>query len=342
MTCKKKLLILGSDYGAIDTVIEARNMGLHVIVTDTMPASPAKDAADEAWYVSTADTDRLVEKCIAEGIVGITHGASDFNKNNCRELCKRLGLPHYCASDVAWEHVCNKSVFKATCKKVGAPVATDYVLSDNLSREELDKIKYPVVVKPVDKSGNRGVGFCSNEAELIKAYKEARAISDNPVIIVEKQLHGTVYSVNYALCNGEIRLLYFSALHNQPGYPHNIYSVIDTTSHNLKKYLATINQKVIDVFKAAGLKDGIAWVEAMLDQDGCFYLLEMAHRYGGGMTYVPYKEISGFNAIKYMVELAMGMPHTSAGMPGSPPRAIYQNRRLIFPVCDKVGHNRLN
>ncbi|WP_165156782.1 acetyl-CoA carboxylase biotin carboxylase subunit family protein [Parabacteroides sp. ZJ-118] len=315
MTGKKRLLILGSDYGTLDTVIEAHRMGLYVIVTDNMPTSPTKEAADEAWNISTADIDALVGKCIAKGIAGVTYGASDFNATNARKLCKRLGLPHCCDNDAAWECACNKSVFKSTCKSVGAPVATDYFLSDSLNREELDKIRYPVVVKPVDKSGNEGVSFCDNEAELIKAYKAARAISDNPVIIVERQLHGPVFSANYVLCNGEARLLCFGALHNQSGYPHNIYSMIDTTSYHLKQYLETVNQKVIDVFKAAGLTNGIAWAEAMLDQDGRFYLIEMAHRYGGGMIYAPYKEINGFNSIRYMIEIAMGVSHTSDDMP---------------------------
>jgi biotin carboxylase len=312
---KKKLLILGSDYGTLDTVHEAHKMGLHVIVTDTMATSPARVAADETWNISTTDIDALAERCRKEGIAGVVYGASDFNINNGRKLCKLLGLPHYCPDDKAWETACNKAVFKSLCNEVGAPVATGYQLSDSLSREELDKIKYPVVVKPVDKSGNRGMSYCSNETELLKAYKEAREISDNPVIIVERQLHGPEYCVNYVIANGEARLLYFSSEHNEPGYPHNMYSIIDTTSSNLKKYLETTNEKVIDVFKAAGCKDGIAWVETILDSDGNFYLLEMGHRYGGEMTYVPYRDVSGFNSIRFMIEIALGIKHSEKDLP---------------------------
>lgn len=311
----KKLLILGSDYGTLDTVKEAHKMGLYVIVTDTMKTSPAREEADETWSISTTDIEELAKKCREEKIDGVVYGASDFNIGNGRKLCKILGLPHYCPSDKAWENACNKHIFKETCKKVGAPIATDYVLDDNLSREELKKIKYPVVVKPVDKSGNRGMSYCANEEELIAAYKEARAISDNPRIIVERRLHGPEFCVNYVLAGGNINLLYFSSEHNEPGYPHNMYSVIDTTSCHLKKYLETINEKVIDVFKEAGCKDGIAWVETILDEDGEFYLLEMGYRYGGEMTYVPYKDVCGFNAIRFMIEIALGEHHTEADLP---------------------------
>ncbi|MBR5948717.1 MAG: hypothetical protein IKZ82_08765, partial [Clostridia bacterium] len=63
----KKLLILGSDFGTLQVVREARALGIYVIVADTMPTSPTKELADEAWLISTTDTDLLIEKCREEG-----------------------------------------------------------------------------------------------------------------------------------------------------------------------------------------------------------------------------------------------------------------------------------
>ena len=171
---KKKLLILGSDYGTIDIVHEAHRMGLYVIVTDLMETSPTKQAADESWLISTTEIEILEMRCREEHVDGILTGASDFNIRQSRILCKRLGLPVYCDNDNAWEVSTNKRKFKDLCKKIGAPIAEDYHLSDELSRNDLAKIHYPVVVKPVDKSGNRGMSYCSNEEELIKAYNSIK------------------------------------------------------------------------------------------------------------------------------------------------------------------------
>ncbi len=311
----KKLLILGSDFGTLDTVNEAHKMGLYVIVTDTMKTSPTRLAADETWDISTIDIDALEAKCRKEKIDGIAYGASDFNIGNGRLLCKRLGLTHYCPSDKAWEVARDKSVFKKICKKIGAPVATDYHLTDELLRCDLDKIVYPVVVKPVDLSGNRGMSYCHNETELIEAYKQARAASMNPNIIIERMLHGPEFAVNYIMADGEISLLMFLNEHNQPGWPDNYYSVMGTTSLHLKKYLDTINDKVKTVCKEAGCRDGIVWVETILDDDGNFYLLEMGYRYGGEMNYGPYRDITGFNSIKFMIEIAIGIQHSKTDLP---------------------------
>lgn len=310
-----KLLILGSDYGTIDLVKAAKARGLYVIATDLMTTSPTKEEADEAWMVSTADIDLLEQKCREENIGAVLTGASDFNIEKSRELCKRLGFPVYCESDKAWEIATNKRLFKDVCKQVGAPIATDYHLTDALSDDELAEIRFPVVVKPVDLSGNRGMSYCANQEELKSAWRKARESSKNSTIIVERQLHGPEYAVNYILADGEIHLHFFSAEHHESGQLSNLYSVIDTTSYHLKQYLEEVNDKVIAVLKEAGCRDGVAWVETMLDDDGHFYLLEMGYRYGGEVVNSAYRHICGFDSLDWMVEIACGVKHTVNDLP---------------------------
>lgn len=306
----RKLLILGSDFGTISVVREAHKMGLYVIVADLMETSPTKELADEAWLLSSTDTD----ECKAEGITALMFGASDFNVWNARKVCKELNLPIYCESDYACRVARDKGEFKRICKEVGAPVATDYYLTDALSDEELDGIVFPVVIKPVDKSGNRGMSYCSNREELIAGYKAARAISDKE-IIVERQLHGKEYNVHYVLADGHARLLYFSSTHHEPGEAENLYSFKCTTSQHLRQYIDEVNEKAIRVIEKAECREGIVWFDCIRDEDGHFYLLEMGYRFGGVMTYVPYEQVTGFSTVKWMLECALGVKHTENDMP---------------------------
>jgi len=311
---QEKLLILGSDFGTISVVKEAHKIGMHVIVADLMEKSPSKDEADEAWLISTTDLDTLEKKCKECGVSAIMFGASDFNISNCRNLCKKLSLPIYCDNDETWEVARNKRLFKSICKKVGAPIATDYEFNDNQLDKVINTINYPVVVKPSDKSGNRGMSYCSNGEDLRKAYKFARSISDQS-IIVERQLKGEEYNVHYVLAEGEARLLYFSSTHHEPGYASNLYSFKNTTSCHLKQYTKEVNESVKKVFKEAGCKEGIVWVDIMRDEDGKFYLLEMGYRFGGVMTYRPYAYVSGFNTIKWMLDISRGVKHGINDLP---------------------------
>lgn len=311
----KKLLILGSDYGSLEIVKRAKKRGIYTIVTDTMDTSPTKEEADESWHISTTETELLVEKCKENDITAVLTGASDFNISQSRKLCKKLNIPVYCESDFAWEIATNKRKFKDLCKKLGAPVAEDYYLDDSLNEEYLDSIKYPVVVKPVDKSGNLGMSYCANKQDLINGYNNAKKVSSNSTIIVERELHGPEFAVNYVLADGDIKLHFFSSEHNEPGELENLYSVITTTSAHLKKYIEEVNDKVISVLKEAGCKEGVAWVETILDSDGHFYLLEMGYRYGGEVVNIGYGDVCGFDSINWMIDIACGIKHKKEDLP---------------------------
>ena len=313
---KHKLLILGSDFVTISVVKEAKKLGIYVIVADLMQNSPTKEEADEAWLISTTDIDLLEQKCKEEEVTAIMFGASDFNIENARVLCRRLNLPIYCDNDSSWKAARNKSVFKEICKQTGAPVAKDYYITDNMSKMELDSVEYPVVVKPVDKSGNRGMSYCHNQEQLVAAYKKAREISDNERIIVEQCLSGVEYNINYVCADGEIRLLSFSRLHHQPGQLSNLYSFEMACEYHLKQYLEEVNDYLIAAFKKANCRDGIVWVDAIRDEnDGKFYLLEMGYRFPGALLHAPYCDVTGFSTVKWMLECSLGVKHRIEDMP---------------------------
>lgn len=318
----KTLLVLGSDYGTLDLVREAHRMGLYVIAADLMENSPTKLEADEAWLISTTDIDVLEAKCKEKGVCGVVAGASDFNTERSRQLCTRLGLPVICDSDKAWSIARNKRLFKELCLEAGAPVAKDYYITSTDNQDALDAVKYPVVVKPVDKSANRGMSYCNNKEELIEAFKYAKSISDNDTIIVEKELHGPEFAAHYVIAEGEARLLYFGSEHHQPGQRNNQYSLVYTTSAHLRQYLEEVNDHLIEVFRRAGCKDGIAWVECIRDDDGHFYLFEMGYRFGATMLYTWYEKVFGFNSVRWMIECAIGKKHTIADLPNGLDRLL--------------------
>lgn len=322
----KKLLVLGSDYFTLSVVKEAHTMGLYVIVTDLMDTSPAKEAADEAWMCSTTDIDLLEKKCIENGVNAVMYGASDFNVGNARILCDRLGLPIYCAEELPWKASRDKGLFKEVCKKNGVPVAQDYDLSPEPTAEELKRVKYPVVVKPVDKSGNRGISFCYTEGELVEGYRYARSISDNEHIIVERKLTGTTHNINYVVGNGEIRLASYTESDHDAAQPSYVYSFSRTTNHFLKQYMDEVNDSVIRAFKDLGCKEGIVWVDAIRDEDdGKFYILEMGYRFPAAVASCPlYEKVTGFNPVRWMIECALGVEHNAENMP-APLNGPYQS-----------------
>ena len=312
---KGKLLILGSDFSTVHLAEEAHRMGLYVIVSDLMRNSPTKSIADETWDISTTGICELRARILEHRVDGVLAGASEFNLENVREICKQLNMPLYCISNEAWSVARNKRKFKDICIRNGVRVADDYFLSDDLNQVDLSKIRFPVVVKPVDKSGNRGMSYCNTIEELKTGCLKVREISDNESIIVERRLRGPEYTAYYVLAEGEIVLSYYTSMHHEPGEADNIYSLEYMTSCHLKQFLSEMNDGLIAVLKDAGCKDGIAWVETMYDQDGHFYALEMGYRFAGPGIYPVHERITGFNTYKWMIELALGKKHTCEDLP---------------------------
>lgn len=313
---KQKILILGSDLGTIDLAKTAKEMGYYVITADLMETSPTKELSDESWMVSTQDIDALEVAVKENDIQAILAGASEINNDSVRKLSKFLGIDYFGENENAYWVARDKRKFKDICISVGLPIAEDYFLSDNLSREELDKVKYPVVVKPVDQSGNRGVSFCGNEASLIDAYKLARCSSNNPKIICERCLHGEEWAVQYVIAEGEAKLIMFGRENHQPNENANLYTFLNTTNYRLNQYLEETNELVMEAFRRSGFKDGIAWVEVMRDEnDGKFYIIECAHRMGSESLYYMHREMSGFDSLKWMIEASLGNNHKIEDLP---------------------------
>lgn len=311
-----KLLMLGTGMASKEIIEYAKSQGIYTILTDLseVSKSEAKQLADEHWDISTADLHILEEKCREENVNGIICGVSEFNLEMTMELCERLNLPSFCTPE-AWHYSRDKAEFKKLCNRIGAPVATDYFLSDDLTDEELSKVQYPVVVKPVDLSGNRGITYCQNKAELVEAYRYARSLSKNPKIVVERMLHGKEWYGYYALANGESSQIALIAMEAEPGQLKNLYSLSTTVTDDVERYMTEINPVIKKVLKEVGCKEGIAWVQVMLDEDDHFYIIEMGYRLPGDVPFFTFPNVMGFDSVKWLVDYSMGKKYTCEDLP---------------------------
>ena len=312
----EKLLMLGTSLASEEIVKYAKSQGVYTIVTDYLEPekSTAKLISDEYWMISTGELDVLEKKCREENITSVMCGCSEFNLEMTMELCKRLGLRSYCTPE-AWHYSKDKSDFKKICKKAGASVATDYYISDGFAEDELNLIVFPVVVKPVDLIGNRGVSFFYNKEQLIESYEYVKRLSKNPKIIVERMLHGREWYSYYAIAQGEIRQIALNAMEKQPGELKNLYSFTTTVTDNIEKFNREINPAIKKILKAVGCREGIAWVQVMLDADDKFYIIEMGYRLPGDMPFIVYPDIFGFDSIKWLTDYARGINNTIDMLP---------------------------
>ncbi|MBE5756521.1 MAG: ATP-grasp domain-containing protein [Clostridiales bacterium] len=304
----KKLLILGGKpIGSCEIVEYAKSKGVYTIVTDYLPIqeSPAKQIADEAWQISTAELALLKQELIKNKVDGIYAGVHEFNIKKMIELCQEMDLPCFC-SIKQWDFLNNKHCFKDLCRRYDIPVTKEYTLS-NFSDPAIKDIEFPVVVKPVDGSGSRGFSICKNIDQLKIAYNEAISFSATKKVLIEKYMnYEKSVIINYTLVDGQI---FFSGISDKTskkvfkdGAP--VMAVQFYQSLYKKEYLDTLDKKVQKMFKEFGLKNGVIWIEAFCEK-GEFTFNEMGFRFGGSLTYLPVEYFYDISQLELQIEYAL-------------------------------------
>ena len=301
----RKLLVLGGVAMIRELVQDAQNRGAYVIVADYYENSPAKKIADEAWLISTADIDTLAARCKENGVDGVISAFDDFNVICSAKLSERIGKPFY-ATSLQAETTMDKVRFKQLCRDNQVPSTPEFDLNSDLSRECLERIQYPVIMKPADGSGARGISICYSESELLDAYKFAMGTSKKGSIILEKYLIGDEIGVNYILRDGNIKASVLHDRYMQKDNGKNVRLPVAYVypSKYTDQYMESENDKVIEMFRSIGMRNGTLFLQGCV-QDGVCYFYEMGYRINGAKQYQILEKLCGFNPMQMIVNYSL-------------------------------------
>ena len=295
-------MLLGGINHSIEIINAAREMGILVYVTDYNENTPAKAAADKAFSVSTTDVDAVTALCRSEGVDGVITGFIDSMLPYCAEICSRLGLPFW-ATKTQLEICSVKDNFKQACRKFGVPVIKDYHITDsygNLDCSSLTPADFPILIKPSDYSGSKGVFVCRSSQELAERFPESRGLSKNGRVIAEQYIQAQHVNMYYTLSDGDIVL---SAMADEKTAPVPV--LLAHPSKYLADYERTIDPKVKAMFSALGMKNGLAFVQGFRLDDGSFAIYEMGYRLNGGGTYALIDACQGYNQMKSLIHFSL-------------------------------------
>lgn len=302
----KKLLVLGGVQPACQIVQEAQKMGAIVYVTDYLDDSPAKKVSDKSFSVSVTDVDAIVDLCKKESVDGIITGYIDSILPYYIAACEKLNFYHWGNSDNI--NMCiNKEIFKIACCKSGIPVVPWKKLKETDLEDGLNNIELPVVVKPVDNSGSRGVFKCYKKEELKSVCVEAFRYSKVKEILIEElmDLHNE-FSVYYILNNGKA---YISAMGDR--YVNIIDEKIAPVgqgmlypSAKLNSWLEKLDSQMKQFFKDNDMRNGFVFVQGFTKGDD-FFIHEIGYRLNGGFTYKFIEHYSDYNQVQELIRFSL-------------------------------------
>lgn len=308
----KKILILGGNFSTVDVVREAKANGYFTVVVDNRESGPAKDIADKSLLISTADIKSLVRLVREENINGIFTGPSEFNIRNCIRVAEETGLRFYCNRD-QWNMATNKSSFKELCVRHSIPTVPSYPVKGDIATADLSHLHYPVMVKPADSSGSRGLFVCNNEHDTRASYATAQTISADGSALIEHYFDDFEcgFAAHYIVIEGRAHLSLTSdkyIVDQRDGLHINAASLFPSLITDY--YQKTIHPQIQNLIKDIGLSNGVCFFQALV-KDGRLYFHEMELRLGGGLVSKFTTKLQGVNSIAMMVRNAVGDPMCS-------------------------------
>lgn len=302
----KVLLVLGGTTLSCEIIKQAKKQGAKVYVTDYLENSPGKKIADKSFMVSTIDVDGVVNLIRTEKINGVLTGFIDMLLPYYYDICHKANIPCYLSKKEQIFETTYKTQFKALCKKFNVPVVQEYFINPPFTQENTEEIEFPVLIKPSDNSGARGIFICNNLLELQENYKKALEFSKNKQILIEKYIHAKEATAFYLMQDGEIFLSSMGDRHMKNFQEKIIPLPVGYTfpSKHLDLYQKQINQKVIDMFQHIGIKNGMAFIQMFVTSKG-FILYEMGYRLTGSLEYKIIHSIDKVNPLQCMVNYAL-------------------------------------
>ncbi|MDA9859526.1 ATP-grasp domain-containing protein [Rubripirellula sp.] len=191
---KQKLAIIGASYLQLPLVLKARELNVDTLCFAWENGAVARDHCDAFYPMSILDKDAILEVCVRENIDGITSIASDVAVPTMSYIAEQL---HLVGNSVCSAELCtNKHLMRNALLAAGLK-SPKYVAVSSIDTPHVcaTHLTYPLIIKPVDRSGSLGVTKITQPSELPTAVENALKVSLAGEAIIEEFVNGTEVSV---------------------------------------------------------------------------------------------------------------------------------------------------
>lgn len=300
----KKIMILGAGVYQLPILEKAASFCKVVLVAPVISDEFAK-YADKTYYLDLKEKEKIAEIAKLENIDGIITDQTDIPVRAVAYVAERLGLP-----GIGYDTAClftDKGMMRKRLEELGLPVLPNQTVStQEEALEFFQTLGVPVIIKPADNQGSRGVYKITTEKELEQYYASSSQASPSGQVIIEKYVSGREFVVE---------ALSFDYKYKELILGDTIYFDIDNAfaaksrifpseaDIEIQKKVSALNEKIIRGF---GLKQGISHSEYVMDGDEV-YLIETAARGGGVFISSDLIHLgSGLDTEEFLIRIALG------------------------------------
>ena len=296
---KKTALVLGGTVPHIELIRQLKERGYYTILVDYLPNPPAKMYADKHIQESTLDHEIVYQLAMDYNADLVIATCIDHANSTACDVLQKLGK-HFPYTVQTAKEVTNKCLMKQILKRNNIPTS-EFVIVDNAD-EDL-QLNYPLVVKPVDSNGNRGIRKVESSVDIKEAIVEAINASKTGTAIVEEYVGGIETSIYTYVLHGKAHILlsnerqvkYDEKTGKMPGFAM-IYPCSEVL--RLKIKIQNICNKIANAFQ---LDNTPLLIQAKIQGDE-IKIIELMPRIGGGQSYWNIKRLTGFDIISATID----------------------------------------
>ena len=302
----KRIMVLagGNDQAALIRELRIKYPDCFVVLIDMAKDVVASKVADKHLVISTMDFDAVKQAAIDEKIDIILTACGDQPLLTMSVVSEKLGLPCY-LSKAQVLNLTNKKYMKKLMVDNGIPTSK---YKSFQSVEEIDEsgLEYPLVVKPADSNGSKGVRKVLNHEELIEQAKTSIKFSISNTIIVEEFNEGEDVSSDFYVYGGKV-IPVMDCLSNKYKPTDEIAVIYQSVippavSDKVKAELQQIAEKIADVYE---ISNSPLLVQTIVKGDKV-RVVEFSARLGGGAKYKTIQNVTGFNVLRANLNSMLG------------------------------------
>lgn len=300
----KKIVIIGANDFQNPLIIKAKEMGFETHVFAWRDGSVGETTADYFYPISIIEKEEILEKCREIRPDAVATIASDLAGITVNYLSRQLGLP--CNSEYNILVSTNKYEMRKALVGAGVPTPEFHVVDLLSDLTRICRMQLPVIVKPTDRSGSRGITKLDSWENIKSAVFDAVENSFEKKAIIEEYLEGEEYSCECISFNGEHHFLAVTKKFTT-GSPHFIETGHLEPAGLDGKILEEIKEHVFKALDALEIRHGASHSEFKIDKNGNVRIIEIGARMGGdciGSDLVPLS--TGYDFVKMVIQVAAG------------------------------------
>lgn len=298
-----RVAIIGASYLQLPLILKAKELHYETHVFAWECNDVGEKCADYFYPISITEKERILEKCIDIKIDGIISIASDLAMLTVNYVAGNMNLT--CNTMDCTIKSTNKSIMRKSfleCQDP-SPWSKKYTSFDDVNIEELE---FPVVVKPCDRSGSRGITMLESSQDLKEAFFKAMNESFQKEILIEEFIKGDEYSIECISFEGQHTCLAITKKHTT-GAPNFIETGHEEPSGLGEEKCEEIIEIVFHALDSLGIQYGASHSEVIITPNNNVKIIEIGGRMGGdciGSHLVYYS--TGYDYVKMVLQISLG------------------------------------